>query len=242
MIVLSARDVSVIHQDRPVLREISIDIPEGKTTVITGRTGSGKSTLLKVLSGLITYNTGEVLYKGRDINDMDEKEVQAMQAQTGFMFQDSALWANRSLFDNLTLPLIVNHPDISKSELNERVFAALESMNFTLNPELRPSAISAGERKVISFLRAIIADPPVLFLDDPTTAIDRRGFKNLERYIIRFKEQGKTLIIVTENPYYTKALSDQVILIRHGEIMQTGTYNQLSESDIPTVVKFLHDF
>jgi phospholipid/cholesterol/gamma-HCH transport system ATP-binding protein len=240
--VLEAKSVSVIRQDRYIIKNLSLTIPEGQTTVIIGRTGSGKSTLLKTLGGLVSYDKGELLYRGVDINAMEEKTYQKMEAETGFMFQDSALWANRSLYDNLTLPIIVDRPNVSKAELNELVFTAMESMNFKLSPELRPSSISAGERKIISFLRAVIADPPVIFLDDPTTAIDRRSFKNLGIYIEKFKEQKKTLVIVTENPYYAKVLSDRLVLIRQGEILLSGSYAELSTSEIPAVKKFFEDF
>src|SRR5208337_4892739 len=110
----------------PALRGVTVGFAEGKSTVIMGPSGCGKSTLLKLAAGLIPPDRGRVLFRGKDIFQMSEKALLDMRRQNGFVFQDGALWENKSLFENLALPLQVQYPNVPAAERNRRVIRALE--------------------------------------------------------------------------------------------------------------------
>ena len=119
--LIELRDVSYRVGDLTIIDSINLSFPRGSTTIILGPSGCGKSSLLKISAGLYPNIEGKVLFKGDDVSRMNEKEYQYMQKQTGFLFQDGALWANMSLYDNLTLPVLVTDPRISRDALEDMV-------------------------------------------------------------------------------------------------------------------------
>src|SRR5208337_5258298 len=126
------------------LRVVSVGFAEGKSTVIMGPSGCGKSTLLKVAAGLIPPDAGRVCFHGRDIFQMSERALMDMRRQNGFVFQDGALWENKTLFENLALPLQVHFPDVPAADRNRRVVRALERVGLEESAAERPAALSGG--------------------------------------------------------------------------------------------------
>ena len=226
----------------PIIEEVSLTIPRGSTTIILGPSGCGKSSLLKIAAGLYSNISGRVLFKGDDISKMNEKEYQYMQKQTGFLFQDGALWANMSLYDNLTLPLLVTDPHLTRSELDRIVKRTTAIMNFIEPLDQRPAALSAGERKILSFLRSVVTNPDVFFMDEPTTFIDRNKVGLLKEKIFALKEEGKTIVGITHDPGFARELADYYVLLDHGHIISHGSVDNILNSRDPVVRVFIHDF
>ncbi|MDC7224088.1 MAG: ATP-binding cassette domain-containing protein [Spirochaetales bacterium] len=204
--ILKLDNVSYLVGGEPIIEDINLTVPQGSVTIIIGPSGCGKSTLLKVAAGLYPSIEGKVFFRGDDVSRMNEKEFQHMQRQTGFLFQDGALWANMSLYDNLTLPVLVTDPRISRSRLDEIVRTTAGVMNFTEPLDQRPAALSAGERKIVSFLRSIVTDPEIFFMDEPTTFIDRNKVGLLKEKIIALKEEGRTIIGITHDTRFALEL------------------------------------
>ena len=240
--VLKLEDVTYAVGDEVIIGDIDLTFYEGSTTIIIGPSGCGKSSLLKVAAGLYPQIQGRVLFRGDDVSRMNEKEYQHMQRQTGFLFQDSALWANMSLYDNLTLPVLVTNPGISREELDEIVKKTTGIMNFTESLDQRPAALSAGERKIFSFLRSIVTDPQIFFMDEPTTFIDRNKVGLLKDKIRLLKEEGKTIIGVTHDTNFARELADYFILLNGGRIVATGKVEDIMGSRDPVVRIFIDDF
>jgi phospholipid/cholesterol/gamma-HCH transport system ATP-binding protein len=226
----------------PIIDNISLSFPQGSTTIILGPSGCGKSSLLKIAAGLYPNISGRVLFKNQDIAHMNEKEYQFMQRQTGFLFQDGALWANMSLYDNLTLPLLVTDPGISRQELDRIVAKTTAIMNFNEPLDQRPAALSAGEGKILSFLRAVVTDPDIFFMDEPTTFIDRNKVGLLKEKIMALKKEGKTLIGVTHDPDFARELADYYVLMDRGKMVSNGSVEYIMNSRDPVVRVFIHDF
>ncbi|HAK46943.1 MAG TPA: ABC transporter, partial [Spirochaeta sp.] len=157
--VIELFNISYAVGDEVIIEDVSLSFPQGSTTIIMGASGSGKSSLLKISAGLYPNIKGKLLFKGEDVGQMNEREYQIMQRQTGFLFQDGALWANMSLYDNLTLPILVTDPGISRKELDSIVNRTIAVMNFDEPLDQRPAMLSAGEQKIFSFLRSIVTDP-----------------------------------------------------------------------------------
>src|SRR6056297_1584935 len=114
---ISMENVTVFYGDRPVLDDINLDVTPGKTTVIIGASGSGKSILLKVLAGLLPPNRGTVKKDGKSLSQLSDNEEIVFRRRSGFVFQDGALWANRSIEQNVRFPLEVHFPDMSPTEM-----------------------------------------------------------------------------------------------------------------------------
>lgn len=214
-----------------VLDRISLKITPGAVTVISGRSGSGKTALLKSLAGLIRINDGEVLYNGSNISRMDEKDFFQMQSQSGFVFQDAALWANRSLYENLAVPLRILKPHLDSSEIDMRIKTAVGMLGYSGDLSVRPAAISAGEKEIFSFLRALMTDPEILFLDEPTAALDKKNISRVNTLIGELKKQNKTIIIVTHDFFLAESIADDIILIKEGKIAANGRFHMIVQSE-----------
>jgi len=132
-----------------------------------GPSGSGKSTLLKVAAGICVPDSGEVLVEGRSLLRMSDRRLLEFRRASGFMFQDAALWANKTIFENLALPLQIHRQDLAAASVRAEVLAALRRAGLEASAELRPAQMSMGENKIVSFLRAVVLRPALLFLDNP---------------------------------------------------------------------------
>lgn len=214
-----------------VLDSIDITINPGTSTVIFGRSGSGKTTLLKSMAGLIRIDDGEVLFNGRNVGKMDEEEFFHMQSQSGFVFQDAALWANRTIYDNLAIPLRILNPQMERAEIDNRISAAVEMLGFRDNLMIRPSAVSAGEKKIISFLRALMTDPEIIFLDEPTSSLDKKNISRLNSIIRELNKEKKTIITVTHDFSLARSIADDIIILDDGRIVKKGKFHHILDSE-----------
>lgn len=224
-----------------VLDNINLEIQSETSTVIFGRSGSGKSTLLKTMAGLITIKRGSVLFDEQDIGKMDEKQFFKMQSQSGFVFQDAALWANQTIYNNLSIPLRILNPGMKKSVIDERINSAVNMFNFRDNLNVRPSSISAGEKKIISFLRALMTDPDILFFDEPTTSLDKNNITRMNSIIKELKTRKKTIITVTHDFPLAKSIADNIILIDNGKIIQSGSFNDITGTENGEIIKIIEE-
>jgi len=219
--------VSLYFNNRAALDDVTLEFQRGKSTAVIGSSGSGKSLVLKCAAGLIFPDEGIIAYEGTSIASMKETPYQKMQARTGFHFQDAALWANKSLGENLSLPLLSTNPDYTDSELKNKVEESFASVGLQLNPSLRPASISMGQRKLVSFLRATISRPDILFLDDPLGFMDREGSRQLIAKIEEFRDDGATIIMATHDSSLIKTMTDQIMVLTHGRLSASGSYQDV---------------
>ena len=157
-----------------VVNDVSLSIEKGSVTAFLGEPGGGKSTVLKLLSGIVVPTRGKVFFDGKNITSMSTKENLAFRKRMAFMFQNSALWANQSLYQNLELPLKLHFPNLPPAQLDERIKEVAKLVDFSKPLSLRPAALSTGEQKRIAFARALICEPEILFLDEPTESLDEK--------------------------------------------------------------------
>lgn len=225
--IIELTNVTLIRGGIAILRDINLSIPAGKTTVIIGPAGSGKSSLLKTSAGLLDPQKGNVRYLGRDYRSLNDRELLETRKKTGFVFQDSALWANRSVYENLSLPLVLHNPDLKPSDIDARVHELIRKVGFWDNPHLRPAQVSAGERKLISFARGICNNPETLFLDFPTSGVDTSNARKMESIMNVFKTEGKTLCLSTHESRTLTMYADYLIALDKGEIIAAGPYPQI---------------
>ncbi|MGA2974893.1 MAG: ATP-binding cassette domain-containing protein [Spirochaetia bacterium] len=233
--LLALHDIRLTLGGYEALRDVNVAFPEGKSTVIMGPSGCGKSTLLKVAAGLIPADAGRVLFRGRDLFQLSERATLELRKQNGFIFQDSALWENKTLFENLALPLQVHFPALSRAEVQRKVGRALERAGLEESASERPAALSGGERKIASVMRALMTEPALLFLDEPTLSIDYAMTERINQIIREQKARGSTIIAVTHDAELTATLADYLVVMDAGRVIASGEFDEVKQSRIARV-------
>ena len=235
-IILELNDVSIIRNSKKIIDQISLKIFKKKTTVIVGGLGSGKSTLLKTLAGIIPTDSGKLIIEGKSFNSMSVSKLKDFRKRNGFMFQDSALWSNKNLYQNLSLPLQLHFPDMSTDEIDRIIKKTCRSLSIDINLNDRPAQISSGNRKLISLARTLITDPEIIFIDNPLSSLDFETSRIIRETIKKLKYREKTMIICTYDPEITSMLSDFMIIIKDNRVYAYGTYNDIVKSN-DTVIR-----
>jgi phospholipid/cholesterol/gamma-HCH transport system ATP-binding protein len=233
--------VRILQQDFEVLKEISLRFPRGRSTVIMGPAGCGKSTLLKVAAGILIPESGRVLLDGEDMFHLSEKRMILFRRQNGFVFQDAALWGNQTIYDNLALPVRFHEPQLDAAEVRHRVMESLERLEMDGQAPLRPAQLSAGERKLVSFLRGVILEPTLIFLDEPTSSIDHAMLERMMAMIRRQKERECTIIAVTHDATLTSMIADHLVVMKEGQILEEGEFETVRRSGDPQVIAILSE-
>ena len=236
---IELKNITVIKDYNTILDDISFKVPEGITTVIAGHLGSGKSTLLKIISSIIVPDSGKVLINEKTYNSMSASAIKAYRKSSGFVFQDAALWANKTIYQNLELPLLYHFPNIRKEDIDSKIKKTLDMLGYEESINNRPSNISSGNRKLISFARAIITDPDILMIDSPETSIDFSAHEKIRSIIRDLKAKGKTLIICTYDEYITSMLADYIVVLFKNKIYASGSYKEIVTSNDPVIRKIM---
>lgn len=224
--VVELRGVSVRGGTAVVLDAISLAFPKGAATFIMGPAGSGKSSLIKVAAGITIPTEGEVLVEGRECSSLGKREMLEFRKRSGFVFQDAALWANQSLFDNIAFPLRFHDPKMSAVEVQRAVARATELAGCRRDLSVRPADISAGEARAIGLARALALDPDILFFDDPLGDLDDAGRERLGALLADLRARGRTILVTGATPELARKLADRVAVIRDGRLTADGSYDE----------------
>jgi ABC-type multidrug transport system ATPase subunit len=230
-VVIEMKNVSFVAQNRLVIRDFSHQFEEGKTTALVGPSGSGKSTVLKLSAGLLVPSSGEVSFRGRDIFYMDRRETLDFRREGAVVFQDSALWANQTLYQSLELPLRIHFPEMTGRERDDRIRVVLEEVGFRRDLSVRPAALSMGEQKLIAFARAVICRPSLLFLDEWTESLDESSAQRLVQLVRHQQQEGHTVVFVSHDFRIIKDLADYVLMILGGQFFLKFSRQQMEEDE-----------
>lgn len=182
-----------------ILTGVDLDIYEGDFTVIMGASGSGKSTMLYALSGMDKATAGSVMYGGRDIVTMSEKELAALRhSDFGFIFQQMHLVSNLTLFENVAVSGYLNKKR-TPAEVRAKADDLLKKMNIDHIKTHLPSQVSGGEQQRCAIARALINDPKLLFADEPTGALNRRNTVEVLNLLTTLNCEGQSILMVTHD-------------------------------------------
>lgn len=237
--IIKLEGIYFYSEDFEILTDISLVIPAGKCTVIMGSSGCGKSTLLKIIAGIYPPDLGKIYFEDQDFYDLSFRELKEYRRKSGFIFQDSALWENTSIYDNIALPLHYHFRELSKDEIKEKIMKLINYIGFTDSVKLRPARLSIGEKKVISFIRAIITDPEIIFADDPVQSMDDQFTKKLIQMLKDMKDKGNTIVAVSHDSDLVSLLADYLIILRKGRVVIEGDFNIVKQSNEPYVKDIL---
>jgi ABC-type lipoprotein export system ATPase subunit len=217
MSLLSVNNVSYsLSSGQKIITGVSFELGDNEALALDGPVGSGKTTLLKIAAGILSPESGKVLYKGRDLALLSKREDLAFRGETGFVFQDAALWGNISIYENLELPLHIHYPGLKEKEKEGRMSEIMEKVGFhrKIRRETRASSLSVGEQKLIAFARAIVCKPKLLFLDEFTTSLDAEAEERLASLCLDFKREGGSLLFVSHKKKLIENLADRVVTVK----------------------------
>jgi ABC-type transporter Mla maintaining outer membrane lipid asymmetry ATPase subunit MlaF len=229
--IIELRNVSFLAQNRKVARNVSIEFENAKTTVLVGPSGGGKSTVLKLAAGLLEPDSGEILFKGKNIAQMSRTENLEFRRFGAVVFQDSALWANQNLFQILELPLRIHFPKMSIKEREQRIESVVAEVGYKKDLGIRPSRLSMGEQKLIAFARALLCRPGLLYLDEWTESLDESAARRLVELVRIRQQQGVTVILVSHDMRIVLDLADVVVMVLGGQIFLKITKEQIAEDE-----------
>jgi len=227
------------YGDREILKNISLSIPKGMTTVILGGSGCGKSTLLKHLIGLLKPTKGKINILGNDITAMNEDRLNEVRKKMGILFQGAALLNSMTIMNNVSLPLR-EHTKLKESTIEIMVRMKLDLVGLSGFDAFYPSQLSGGMKKRAGLARALALDPELLFFDEPSAGLDPVTAAGLDELILKLgKVFRMTIVVVTHELPSVFAIADYVIMLDKGEVLFSGTLEELRASDHPRIRMFL---
>ena len=181
------------------LHELSFRVRRGEFLFVTGHSGAGKSTLLRLLLAMERPTTGKLLLAGQDLGQISTAQIPFLRRQIGVVFQNHQLLFDRTVFNNVALPLQIL--GLSKTEVVKRVDSALERVALSDKAELYPGDLSTGQQQRVGIARAIVGDPSILLCDEPTGDLDRNSADEILALLQQLnRQQNKTIVMVTHDP------------------------------------------
>ena len=200
------------------LRNISLTIESGEMVFITGHSGAGKSTLLKLIAAIERPTSGTVIVNGQNLGALKPRAIPFLRRNFGLIFQDHKLLFDRSVFDNVALPLQIN--GFTRGEAARRVRAALDKVGLLGREKLNPVTLSGGEQQRLAIARAIVHRPAVLLADEPTGNLDAAYASELGDLFKSFNQVGVTVIIATHDASFAVRLKPRLIALQNGALVE----------------------
>jgi len=205
---------------REALSDLSFEVASGEMVFLTGHSGAGKSTLLKLIALIERPTRGQLIVNGRNVNATTRGKVPLFRRQVGMVFQDHKLLADRTVFDNVALPLVV--AGIGEREIGKRVRAALDQVGLLALEQSRPLEISTGEQQRVGIARAVVSKPPMLIADEPTGNLDPDLSLEVMHIFRRFSDVGVTVLIASHDVHLVDQLGARSIHLEGGRIVAGG--------------------
>jgi cell division transport system ATP-binding protein len=199
------------------LSGLSVQVNAGELAFITGHSGAGKSTLLKLITLIERPTRGQVLVGGVNTGRLPARRIPGFRRRIGVVFQDNKLLHDRSVFDNVALPLIID--GAPRREIGRKVRAALDQVGLLSKEKRLPIELSQGEQQRVGIARAVVARPPLLVADEPTGNLDPELSEEIMRLFLRFTDVGVTVLIASHDWRLIEALGQRVIHLEQGRLV-----------------------
>ena len=229
--MLEIRNIHKSFGSTPVLGGIDLDVNQGDVIAIIGPSGSGKTTLLRCLNYLEKVDGGEIIIDGTRIvseekgtfamNKISKKDIARLRKKTAFVFQSYNLFANKTALKNVTEGLIVGRK-MPKEKAREIAMKALEKVGLADRSDAYPAQLSGGQQQRVAIARAIAAQPEIIYFDEPTSALDPELTGEVLSVMRSLANEGMTMIVVTHEMSFAKNVSNKIILMENGRIVEQG--------------------
>ena len=206
------------------LQNINLSIEKGEMVYISGRSGAGKSTLLKLINLIDRHTRGQIIVNGQNIERITRKRIPIFRRNIGFIFQNHRLLDDRTIFDNVALPLIIagsNHQEVKR-----RVQAALDKVDLLSKINSYPMELSGVEQQRIGVARAVVNRPAILIADEPTGNLDPMLSWEMMKLFEQFNQVGVTVLIASHELDMIKHMNKKIIILNKGRILDSNNENK----------------
>lgn len=218
--VIELRHVDKHFGDLHVLRDINLAVARGEVLVVIGPSGSGKSTLCRTINRLETIDSGEVLIEGKPL-PLEGRELAAMRAELGMVFQSFNLFAHKTILENVTLgPVDVLGMD--KAEARARAMELLERVGVAEQADKVPAQLSGGQQQRVAIARSLAMHPKAMLFDEPTSALDPEMINEVLDVMVELARGGMTMVVVTHEMNFARRVADRVVFMADGQIVEEG--------------------
>jgi phospholipid/cholesterol/gamma-HCH transport system ATP-binding protein len=225
--MIEIRNIKKSFGDRTILHNISATMEAGKCNLIIGTSGSGKTVLTKCMVGLFQPDSGEILYNGENMREMDEETRKSLRQQIGMLFQGSALFDSMTVEQNVKFPLDM-FTTLTLAEKMKRVNEVLDRVNLKDANKKYPSEISGGMKKRVGIARAIVLNPKYLFCDEPNSGLDPQTSLLIDKLIKEITtEYNITTIVVTHDMNSVMEIGDHIVYMYEGKKQWEGTNKEI---------------
>ena len=206
--MLELRNISKKFGDKQILKDFNLIVPEKQVLAIVGPSGGGKTTLLRMLAGLETIDSGQVIYNGEtlDVAELEKRNL------LGFVFQDFQLFPHFSVLENLILSPI-HTMNVSKDEAEEKAQGLLARLGLSEHAKAYPYSLSGGQKQRVALARAMMINPEIIGYDEPTSALDPALRLEVEKLILQNREMGMTQIVVTHDLQFAENIADSILKV-----------------------------
>lgn len=237
--MIQIQNINKSFGDKQVLFDVSLDINEGETLAVIGRSGSGKSVLLKHIIGLMQPDSGFIKVDGTDINKISYTELRQTRKQFGVLFQGGALFDSMNAFENVAFPLRT-FTTMTESEVNSEVMECLSMVELSdVGPKM-PAELSGGMQKRVALARAVALRPRYILYDEPTSGLDPETSNTIDVLIKGLADQlNVTSIVITHDMHSVLSIADRAAFIYQGRMHWTGSIDDLHANQDPVLCAFV---
>ena len=229
--IIELKNLKKQYSDNVILKNINLHVDRGEVVSLIGPSGSGKSTILRCIVDLESITSGEVLIEGNNLTDknVDKKIKKEMLLKTGMVFQTFNLFPHLSVRNNIvrTLKLVKKKTTIEAENIANKM---LDLVGLLDKIDSFPNELSGGQKQRVAIARALALQPDIMLFDEPTSALDPELVKEVLDIIRKLKKQKITMLIVSHEMNFVREISDRIIVMEKGEILETGTPKQIFEN------------
>ena len=237
--MVEMRDVCMQFEEKKVLDGLSLDVEPQERLVIMGQSGSGKSTILRLILGTLRPNSGSIFFKRFEINRLQRRKLQRVRQDIGMVYQYSALLSSQNVRDNVALPL-EELTDKSRGEIDKIVDEKLDLVGMKDSKELLPEELSGGMKKRVALARALVLEPELILLDEPSAGLDPVIASVIDELIISLSEKSKvTSVTVTHEMESAFRIGTRMAMLYQGKIIEEAEAEKFKQSKNPVVAQFL---
>jgi phospholipid/cholesterol/gamma-HCH transport system ATP-binding protein len=237
--LVSLQDVELSLGGHTILDGIDLRVDPQERLVVMGQSGAGKSTLLRLILGILQPSAGTVKFRGSEVNKLSRRELNAMRAKIGMVYQYSALISSLSVRDNLALPM-EELTDKSEKEIERTVDEKLAMVQMAHVKDKMPAELSGGMRKRIGLARALVLEPELILFDEPSAGLDPVTSSVIDELIIALSTQTKaTSVIVTHEMDSAFRVATRMVMLYQGKLIADGTPEEFKHSDNGVVAQFV---
>ncbi|NWO07833.1 MAG: cell division ATP-binding protein FtsE [Alteromonadaceae bacterium] len=206
--------------DHTALRQVSFELDRGELAFLTGHSGAGKSTLLKLLMVMERPTAGEVVVGGQQLNRLPKRQIPYIRRHIGVVFQNHQLLFDRTVFDNVAMPLEVM--GVAPTDIGRRVRAALDKVGLLKKEKMNPMQLSGGEQQRVGIARAVVNKPPVLLADEPTGNLDPELSADIMHLFTQFSQVGVTVLIASHDIALIDSMNRRRLTLEQGQLVTGG--------------------